>query len=117
MTLTIDLESPLGPDLDLLFQRHTAEMHADTPPGSIHMMPKEALENPAIAFFVVRDAGQPVAMGAIKDLGASEGELKSMHVLSEQRGRGVSPMAAWRWRAWPLPWCSANPPAARRLRA
>ncbi|MCG6111683.1 MAG: GNAT family N-acetyltransferase [Paracoccus sp.] len=92
MTLTIDLESPLDADLDLLFQRHTAEMHADTPPESIHMMPKEGLADPAIAFFVVRDAGRPVAMGALKDLGEGHAELKSMHVLTEQRGRGVSRM-------------------------
>ena len=31
-------EHPLTPDLELLFQRHTADMHADTPPESIHMM-------------------------------------------------------------------------------
>ena len=29
-------EHPLTPDLELLFQRHTADMHADTPPESIH---------------------------------------------------------------------------------
>lgn len=92
MTLSIHTESPLVGDLDPLFARHTAEMHADTPPGSIHMLPKDALADPAIAFFVIRNAGQPVAMGAVKDLGASEGEVKSMHVLSEQRGRGLSRM-------------------------
>ncbi|CAM3154665.1 GNAT family N-acetyltransferase [Paracoccus nototheniae] len=92
MTLTIDRENPLGADLDALFQRHTAEMHADTPPESVHTMPKDALAIAAIAFFVVRDAGQPVAMGAIKDLGASHAEVKSMHVLAEQRGRGLSRM-------------------------
>ncbi len=92
MTLTIDLESPLAADLDLMFQRHTAEMQADTPPESIHMLPKDALTDPAIAFFVIRDAGRPVAMGAVKDLGEGEGEVKSMHVLAEARGRGLSRM-------------------------
>lgn len=92
MTLTIAVESPLSADLDTLFQRHTAEMHAETPPESIHMLPKDALADPAVAFFVIRDSGQPVAMGAIKDLGDRHGELKSMHVLSERRGRGLSRM-------------------------
>lgn len=32
MTLTIGRESPVSADLALLFQRHTADMHADTPP-------------------------------------------------------------------------------------
>jgi len=90
MTLTIDRESPLGADLDTLFQRHTAEMHADTPPGSVHTLPRDALTDPAIAFFVIRDAGQPVAMGGIKDLDGAHAEVKSMHVLAEHRGRGLS---------------------------
>lgn len=92
MTLTIAAESPLGADLDQLFQRHTAEMHADTPPESIHMLPKEALADPAIRFLVIRDAGQPVAMGAVKALEPGSAEVKSMHVLAEHRGRGLSRM-------------------------
>lgn len=92
MTLTINLENPLDQDLDLLFQRHTTEMHADTPPESLHMLPKDALAHPAIAFFVVRDGGQPVAMGALKALDPTQRELKSMHVISEHRGRGLSRM-------------------------
>ena len=39
---TIAAESPLAPDLGLLFDRHTADMHADTPPESIHMMDRAA---------------------------------------------------------------------------
>ncbi|WP_108501032.1 GNAT family N-acetyltransferase [Paracoccus indicus] len=92
MTPTIHRESPLGPDLDLLFQRHTADMQADTPPESIHMLPASGLAHPAIAFFVIRDNGTPMAMGALKDHGDGHGELKSMHVLAEHRGRGLSRM-------------------------
>lgn len=92
MTLIIHRESPLGPDLDLLFQRHTADMQADTPPESIHMLPASGLAHPSIAFFVIRDNGTPMAMGALKDHGDGHGELKSMHVLSEHRGRGLSRM-------------------------
>lgn len=83
-------ESPLGDDLTLLFQRHTADMHADTPPESIHMMPREELEAPQIAFFVMRDGDRPVAMGALKTIEPAHAEIKSMHVLAEDRGRGLS---------------------------
>ena len=86
----IERESPLAEDLGLLFQRHTADMHADTPPESIHMLPRTALEDPAIAFFVLRDGGAPVGMGAVKRIAPDHGEIKSMHVLSETRGRGLS---------------------------
>ncbi|MDS9467883.1 GNAT family N-acetyltransferase [Paracoccus sp. MBLB3053] len=89
-TLSLAQESPLGDDLELLFQRHTEDMHADTPPESIHMMPRKELEHPEIAFFVLRDAGRPIGMGAIKRIAPDHGEVKSMHVLIEERGRGLS---------------------------
>ncbi len=88
--LTISRESPTGPDLALLFERHTADMHADTPPESIHMMDASELDSPDIAFFVMRDAGRPVAMGAYKRIAPDHAEIKSMHVLAEDRGRGLS---------------------------
>jgi putative acetyltransferase len=91
MPVTIAEEPPLTPDLELLFQRHTADMHADTPPESIHMMDKGALAAPGIRFFVLRDeSGAPLAMGAFKRINDSHAEIKSMHVLAEARGRGLS---------------------------
>lgn len=90
MPVSIADEHPLTPDLALLFDRHTADMHADTPPESIHMMDKAALAAPGIRFFVMRDGGRPVAMGAYKRIDATHAEIKSMHVLTEDRGRGLS---------------------------
>jgi putative acetyltransferase len=90
MAHVIAEEHPLTPDLSLLFDRHTADMHADTPPESIHMMDKGALAAPGIRFFVLRDDGQPLAMGAIKQIDEAHAEIKSMHVLAEARGRGLS---------------------------
>lgn len=84
------LESPLTDDLALLFERHTADMHADTPPESIHMMPRESLASPDIDFFVLRREGRPLGMAALKRLDATHGEIKSMHILAEVRGSGLS---------------------------
>jgi len=90
MPVTIAEEHPQTPDLELLFQRHTADMHADTPPESIHMLDRGALAAPGIRFFVMRDGGRPVAMGAFKRIDDTHAEIKSMHVLAEDRGRGLS---------------------------
>ena len=90
MAHVIAEEHPLTPDLSLLFDRHTADMHADTPPESIHMMDASALAAPAIEFFVMRDVGVPVAMGAFKRIDDRHAEIKSMHVLVERRGQGLS---------------------------
>ena len=86
----IGRESPVGADLALLMARHAADMHADTPPESIHMMDAGQLAVPEVAFFVLREGGVPVAMGAFKHLSGGHGEIKSMHVLAEHRGRGLS---------------------------
>lgn len=91
MTITIARERPVAADLALLFQRHTADMHADTPPESIHMMDASELDIPAVHFFVARENGTPLAMGAFKLLSdPAHAEIKSMHVLAEARGRGLS---------------------------
>lgn len=90
MTVTIARESPLTEDLALLFARHTAHCHADTPPESIHMIDRSGLDCPEVAFFVLRDAGVPMAMGALKEIEPGHGEVKSMHVLDEARGRGFA---------------------------
>ncbi len=86
----ITMESPLGPDVAMLMARHTADMHHDTPPESIHMMDASQLAVPGISFYVMRDQVRAIGMGAFKRLDAVHGEIKSMHVLSEYRGQGLS---------------------------
>lgn len=88
--MLISCESPLAPDLALLMARHTADMHADTPPESIHMMDASQLAVPEVQFFVGRIVGKAVAMGAIKAINPFHAEIKSMHVLIEHRGKGLS---------------------------
>ncbi|MFZ5709461.1 MAG: GNAT family N-acetyltransferase [Pseudomonadota bacterium] len=92
LTTTIAPESPLGADLTPLFERHTAAMHAETPPESIHMMAPSELTIPEVSFFVMREDGRAVGMGAFKRLSGTHAEIKSMHVLAEFRGRGLSRM-------------------------
>ena len=88
--ISLSAESPLGADLTFLMERHTADCNADTPPESNHMMDAGQLALPGISFFVMRDTGVPVGMGAFKRLDDDHAEIKSMHVLAETRGRGLS---------------------------
>lgn len=90
MTITIGRESPVSPDLGLLFERHTADMYAETPPESIYMMDAGELAVPEVSFFVMRDGTEPVGMGAFKRIAPDHAEIKSMHVLAERRGQGLS---------------------------
>ena len=43
-----------------------------------------------VRFFAVFDADVPVAMGALKRLSGTGGELKSMHVREDRRGTGLA---------------------------
>ncbi|MDO5657690.1 MAG: GNAT family N-acetyltransferase [Paracoccus sp. (in: a-proteobacteria)] len=89
--MRISRESPLSADLDLIFARHHAAMHdGNTPPESIHMIPRADLDRPEITLFVLREGDAVQAMGAIKRFAPGHGEIKSMHVLAEARGRGLS---------------------------
>jgi putative acetyltransferase len=88
--ITIAQEHPVQDDLKLLHERHTIDMHADTPPESIHMLPADALAAPGIWFYVMRDGGRPVGMGAFKRIDGNHAEVKSMHILAEERGRGLA---------------------------
>lgn len=93
MTVTIGPERPTGADLRLLFERHTAAMFEETPPESIHMMDAAGLDVAGVSFFVMREDGRAIGMGAFKRLSdPSQGEIKSMHVLAECRGRGLARM-------------------------
>jgi len=43
-----------------------------------------------VRFFAAFDGEDAVAMGALKTLSGTEGELKSMHVRSDRRGSGLA---------------------------
>lgn len=88
--LRIEREDPTGADLRHLMARHTADMHSETPPESIYMMDASELAMPEVQFFVMREDGVPVGMGAIKRIDPAHAEVKSMHVLAEHRGQGLS---------------------------
>jgi putative acetyltransferase len=87
---SIARERPTAPDLALLMARHAADMHADTPPESIHMMDAKQLDCPEISFYVLRDADRPIGMGAFKRFAGCQAEIKSMHILAEFRGKGLA---------------------------
>ena len=84
-------EGELGTDDErALLAHHFAEMTAGTPPSACHVMPADALADPSIRFFTVRDDdGTLLGCGALKRLAGDHGELKSMRTADAALGRGV----------------------------
>jgi putative acetyltransferase len=80
---------PTSDEVLPLLQEHLVDMYATSPAESVHALDPEQLRQPSITFFVARDAGEIVGTGAIRELSATEGELKSMRTSTRARGRGV----------------------------
>lgn len=81
--------SPAGPEAAALIRRHLSQMAAQSPEESCHALDSSGLEGPEVQFFLLRQGGKAVAMGALKTLDGGARELKSMHTLFEARGSGA----------------------------
>jgi len=61
----------------------------EIPPEYTHTLDVEELRDPRITFVSARRAGDVVGVGALRELDATHGELKSMHTAEAARGQGV----------------------------
>lgn len=71
-------------------EAHIRDMRAVSPPESKHALDLEGLRQPDITFWSLYQEDRLVACAALKELDPRHGELKSMRVASEARGRGVA---------------------------
>jgi putative acetyltransferase len=85
----IAVDDPRADDVRALLARHLAFAHETTPPEHVHALDLDGLLDPALTFFAARRGGVLVGIGALKQLDAGHGELKSMHTAAEARGQGV----------------------------
>ncbi len=81
--------SPSDAEAEHLIRRHLDQMASQSPEESCHALDGSGLDNPAVAFFLLRREGKALAMGALKRLADNAFELKSMHTLAEARGSGA----------------------------
>lgn len=78
-----------GPEAADLLRLHLDEMHSWSPPESVHAMPIERLRAPDVTFYSAWDGTRLAACGALKQLDAAHGELKSMRAHPDYRGKGA----------------------------
>lgn len=65
-------------------------MRAESPPSACHVLPVDALRDPAIRFFSLRDgSGALLGIGALKTLHPGHGEIKSMRTAPGALGKGI----------------------------
>ena len=72
-----------------LLREHLAGMHASSPPGSVYALDLSGLQQPSVSFFTVWDGDDLLGCGALKELDATAGELKSMRTTAQHLRRGA----------------------------
>lgn len=87
--LEIAEDDPRRPDVRELLEQHLAFAHEVTPTGFVHALGLDGLLDPSVTFFSARRDGVLVGVGALRELGPSHGEVKSMHTAASARGKGV----------------------------
>ncbi len=90
MTMNIVATTADHPDVQELLETHANHCASASPPESCHFLPAEGLAHPSVTLWGAQDAdGKIVAIGALKEMSRTEGEIKSMHTASKSRGLGT----------------------------
>ena len=77
------------PRVVAILHTHVTRARAETARGSAHALDLSALRTPEIAFWTAWEGEEVIGVGALKQLSAEHGEIKSMHTAEAARGRGV----------------------------
>lgn len=82
-------DSPTAPDVLALLERHWAFTVEHSPEGACYTFTADELGEHDVLFWTARRNGQVVGCVALKDRSETFAELKSLHVLSSERGQGL----------------------------
>lgn len=85
----IAVDDPRSPDVAALLARHLRFSLAQTPAEYSFALGQDGLADEAVTLFSLREHGTLLGIGAIKQLGPRDAEIKSMHTAEAARGRGI----------------------------
>lgn len=88
-TLRIEIDDLTRAAVIDLLREHLDDMHALSPPESVHALDLAGLRTPDVTFWSVWDGDTLVGCGALKELDATHGEVKSMRTPARLRRRGA----------------------------
>jgi putative acetyltransferase len=87
--LRIERDDLSRAEVRALLSEHLESMHSLSPPESVHALGLEALKSPDVTFWTVWDGDVLMGCGALKELDAAHGEVKSMRTPAKLRRRGA----------------------------
>ncbi|GJM45222.1 MAG: putative N-acetyltransferase YsnE [Gemmatimonadota bacterium] len=79
-----------GPEVAALLQEHLDFVAVHSPPESIHALNLAALRAPDLTFWTAWQGSELVGCGALRELSATHGELKSMRTAQAHLRKGVA---------------------------
>ncbi len=89
----ITTANPASPEIRALLEEHMAAMMANSPKGACHFLDIAALQAADVTFWTVRDGdgedAQLMGCGAMKEIAADHGEIKSMRTHGDHLRKGV----------------------------
>jgi putative acetyltransferase len=105
--MRIERDDVSRPEVIALIEYHLRSMHEISPPDSVFALDYSGLQQPDVAVWTVWDGDELLGMGALKQIDAKQGEIKSMrtaptalrrgvakttldHILAEARSRGLT---------------------------
>jgi putative acetyltransferase len=88
-TLRIEIDPLTHPQVLTLLNEHLANMFEITPPEQVFALDVTKLRAPDITFWTVWDGEVLLGCGALKELGPTQGEVKSMRTPLALRRRGA----------------------------
>jgi putative acetyltransferase len=88
--MDIRVDDLSGPEVSQLVREHLRSVALHSPPESVHALDLEALRKPEITFWSVWQDSELVGCGALKELDAHHGEIKSMRTASLHLRKGVA---------------------------
>jgi putative acetyltransferase len=77
------------PQVQALLTHHFTTARAETGRGSAHALDLSGLKSPDIHFYSAWEGDCVIAIGALKRLSESHGEIKSMHTEQSHRRKGA----------------------------
>jgi putative acetyltransferase len=82
-------DDPRRDDVAALLTRHLEFARSCTPPEFVFALDLDELADPSVTFCSARRDGELLGVGALKEIDARHGELKSMHTAVAARRQGV----------------------------
>lgn len=85
----IKLDDLSSPEIAELLFEHLRDMYKQSPPGSVHALDLVELKKPDVTFWSVWSNDELAGCGALKEIDAEHGEIKSMRTSHAFRGKGA----------------------------